>query len=117
MKATRLPPSKTIAAAICLLAAFAAGANGQAQISPARAGDLPIRMRSLHGVRLNRDSLLSSQKRLGATENWGTGQGDDARTWWCYRFTGGPRPALLLFSSDGEMGGPGREIDEMELTR
>jgi hypothetical protein len=79
--------------------------------------DMPASMRGLLGIELNRDSLASSQHELGPVKEWVTGDAGDAEDWWCYRSSSGADSAIVLFSSSGEMGGPGHEIDEIRLMR
>jgi len=82
-----------------------------------RGKDISRSMRGVLGIELNRDSLASVIARLGKTESWSTGDAGEARVWWCYRTTSGGDSATLLISSDGEMGGPGSEVDEIRLIR
>jgi hypothetical protein len=96
--------------------ALLAAPSGAQLVSPL-AGDIPRAHRGILGVQLDRDSLLSVQRRLGPAEDWLTGDAGDAHVWWCYRVPQDAGMALVLMSSDGEMGGVGHEVDRIQLSR
>jgi hypothetical protein len=110
---------RCICSAIALVTiGFAAlPANAQSQSPAPRPGDLPVALRRVLGVELNRDSLASVQQRLGPAHEWTTGDGGNAQVWWCFRTGVDSDAAVLLISSSDEMGGPGHEVDEIRLTR
>jgi hypothetical protein len=86
-----------------------------AQVRPVH-GDMPPNMRSVLGVRLNDDSLASTKARLGKVGEWHTGDAGESTWWWCYRVGTGSRGSAVVFSSDAEMGGDGRELDRIRVT-
>ena len=88
----------------------------QAQVG-ARQRDMPTSMRGFLGIQLIRDSLPSVEARLGSTEGWHTGDASTGRFWWCYRTSTDSSGAVLLISSDGEMGGEESTVDDIRLIR
>src|SRR5678815_5352390 len=103
-----------------ILSGFAIGvhfvvAAASAQVRPVH-GDMPQSMRSVLGVHLNDDSLASTKAKLGTVGEWHTGDAGESTWWWCYRAGTGVGSSAVVFSSDAEMGGDGRELDRIRVT-
>jgi hypothetical protein len=85
-------------------------------LGQSRGRDLPVALRSLAGVTLNRDSAASIRAKLGNTreERVGTGHGVDVV--WCYAPAGTTSgPLLELMSDASDMGTPGHSLDVIRL--
>ena len=87
-------------------------ANVRAQVG---GRDLPVGLRSLAGVTLNRDSAASIRAKLGTTRERRVGGGRDALVEWCYLPPGSAHGLLELMSDASAMGTPGRELDVIRL--
>lgn len=95
----------------------ASPSNGRAQTPHARDSDMPASLRGFFGVEVDRDDYATVERRLGRAGLWVTGQTGDALAWWCYRTRGAPPNTVLLLTNDVEMGGPAREVYQVELYR
>ena len=97
--------------AICTSAGWA-----RAQAS-ARKADMPIPMRTILGIEVSRDSLGSVEQKLGSSTLWHTGDASESASHRCYRIGTGPSVTTVRFSSSGEMGGAGQEVEDIQLWR
>jgi hypothetical protein len=77
--------------------------------------DLPLGVRSLAGVTLNRDSAASIRAKLGSTRERRVGIGDDGYISWCYVSEGSPRVLLELMSDASDMATPGQALNVIRL--
>jgi hypothetical protein len=96
-----------MALALCCVANLRGQAAGQ---------DLPLGLRSLAGVTLNRDSAATIRAKLGHTRERRIGVGHDAYTSWCYvPIDSSPNALVELLSDAGELGTPGQTLNVIRL--
>jgi len=100
--------------ALAAMVTSAGSARGQTN---ARKADMPIPMRTILGIEVSRDSLGSVQRKLGRSTLWHTGDAGESATHRCYRMGTGPSATTVRFSSSGEMGGPGQEVEDIQVWR
>lgn len=79
--------------------------------------DMPVSMRTILGIEVSRDSLGSVQRKLGPSTAWHTGDAGESATHRCYRVGTGPSATTVRFSSSGEMGGAGQEVEDIQVWR
>lgn len=81
-----------------------------------RRHDVPLGIRTLAGVTLNRDSAATIRAKLGPTRERTVGTGHDVMLDWCYlpRSTA-PGALLELMSDASDMGTPGRTLNVIRL--
>jgi hypothetical protein len=99
--------------AFAVILTSAGSARGQAM----RKADMPKPMRTILGIEVSRDSLGSVQRKLGPSTLWHTGDAGESETHRCYRVGTGPSATTVRFSSSGEMGGAGQEVEDIQLWR
>jgi hypothetical protein len=94
---------------------------GVALLAPARVGaqqalpdrDLPLGLRSVLGLQLNRDGLAETEALFGRAAFYRTSSGHDDTVKWCYR----SGDVVIEFGSEPEFGGENRELHEISLRR
>lgn len=77
--------------------------------------DLPLGLRSLAGVTLNRDSAATIRAKLGATRERRIRAQQSAYERWCYVPNDGSHGLLELMSDASDMGTPGRALNVIRL--
>jgi hypothetical protein len=81
-----------------------------------RRHDVPLGIRTLAGVTLNRDSAATIRSKLGPTRERTVGTGHDVMLDWCYLPRGTAPGALLELMSDAsDMGTPGRALNVIRV--
>ena len=78
---------------------------------------MPIPMRTILGIEVSRDSLGSVEQKLGPSPRWHIGDASESVSHRCYRIGTGTSATTVRFSSSGEMGGVGQEVEDIQLWR